>query len=43
VGGKTSFVVAGASPGSKLEQARNRAVAVITEKEFLKLTGRDKS
>lgn len=43
VGGKTSFVVAGASPGSKLEQARNRAVAVITEKEFLKLIGRDKS
>jgi DNA ligase (NAD+) len=41
VSAKTSYVVAGASPGSKLHQAKARGIAIITEKEFLKLTGRD--
>lgn len=41
VSGKTSYVVAGASPGSKLTEAAARGITVIDEKEFLKLTGRD--
>lgn len=41
VSGKTSYVVAGASPGSKLTEAGARGIPIINEKEFLKLTGRD--
>jgi DNA ligase (NAD+) len=41
VSGKTSYVVAGTSPGSKLTEAAARGITVINEKEFLKLTGRD--
>ena len=31
---KTSFVVAGENPGTKLQKAQGLGVAVITEKEF---------
>ena len=34
---KTSFVVVGASPGSKLEKAKTIGISILTEEEFLKL------
>ena len=37
---KTSFVVAGESPGSKLEKAESLGVEVIDEAEFLRRLGR---
>ena len=37
----TDYVVAGESPGSKLEKARASGMKIIDEKEFLKLTGRE--
>jgi len=37
----TDYVVAGESPGSKLEKARASGIKIIDEKEFLKLTGRE--
>jgi len=37
----TDYVVAGESPGSKLEKARDSGIKIINEKEFLKLTGRE--
>jgi DNA ligase (NAD+) len=41
VSGKTSYLVAGDSPGSKSAKAEKLGVALLTEKEFLSLVGRD--
>jgi len=40
VTGKTSYVVAGIEPGSKLDKARSQGISIIDEDEFLKLIGR---
>jgi len=37
---KTSYVVAGSDPGSKLDKARSSGIKIISENEFLKLIGR---
>ena len=38
---KTSYVVVGRDPGSKLEQARTLGVTILTEQEFASLIGKD--
>ena len=38
---KTSYVVAGRDPGSKLDQARTLGVTILTEQEFSSLIGKD--
>jgi DNA ligase (NAD+) len=38
---KTSYLVAGRDPGSKLDQARRLGVTILTEQEFVSLIGAD--
>ena len=38
---KTSYVVAGVDPGSKLEQAKKLGTPLLSEEEFLKMVGKD--
>jgi DNA ligase (NAD+) len=38
---KTSYVVVGRDPGSKLDQARTLGVTILTEQEFAELIGKD--
>jgi DNA ligase (NAD+) len=40
VSGKTDYLVAGESPGSKLDQARRLGLKILNEEDFLKLIGR---
>lgn len=40
ISSKTDLLVAGQSPGSKLEKARSLGVKIIDEREFLRLAGR---
>jgi DNA ligase (NAD+) len=39
---KTTHLIVGESPGSKLEKAKKLGIKIITEKEFLKMIGNEK-
>ena len=39
---KTSFVLAGENPGSKLDKAQDLGVIILTEKDFLEMIEWDK-
>jgi DNA ligase (NAD+) len=39
VSSKTSYVLAGENPGSKLEEAKKLGVSVVTEAELLTMVG----
>ncbi|MDY6970901.1 MAG: NAD-dependent DNA ligase LigA [Thermodesulfobacteriota bacterium] len=41
VSGQTDYLVVGESPGSKLRRARDLDIAILQEKEFLKLVGEE--
>ena len=43
VSNKTSYVVVGRDPGSKLDQARTLGVTILTEQEFAALIGKDET
>jgi len=38
---KTSYLVVGGDPGSKLDQARRLGVSILTEQEFASMIGKD--
>ncbi len=38
---KTSYLVAGEDPGSKLEQAKKLGTPLLSEEEFLQMVGKD--
>jgi DNA ligase (NAD+) len=40
---KTSYVVVGEDPGSKLDKARSLGITILTEEEFLKMIGKGSS